>query len=182
MARNTRLKRKSLPSSPPKSSSPISESLAYSSHTEARSIKSIRGSSKKNCPVCKAILVNRNGSLARHVERHAKLDKIEAMNFETNLPRLDTPDFDVKLAQKMWQSVPARRRATGGVFLDGPLAGEGFLEGMPICFLPNGRVKPKWAWIKKDLDARVGRGPLRALKNANANAGSAIESGDYAEI
>ncbi|KAF5695567.1 hypothetical protein FDENT_297 [Fusarium denticulatum] len=181
MTRNTKTKRKSLPSSPPKPSSPVSESLASSSPPKARSLNSIRGSSKK-CPVCKAVLVNRNGSLARHIARHAKLAKIEAMNFEINLPRLDTPDFDVKLAQKMWQSVPARRRATGGVFLDGPLAGEGFFEGMPSCFLPNGRVKPKWAWIKKDLDARVGRGPLRALENANANAGSVLDSYDYMEI
>jgi hypothetical protein len=93
------------------------------------------------------------------------------MNIEIDLPRMDAPDFDVELAQKMWQSVPARRRATGGVFLDGPLAGKGFFEGMPSVFLPNGRVKPKWAWIKKDLDSRVGRGPSRALKNVNANAG-----------
>ncbi|KAG5744344.1 hypothetical protein H9Q69_005908 [Fusarium xylarioides] len=181
MTRNTKPKRKSLPSSPPKPSSPVSESLASSSPPKARSVNSVRRSFK-NCPVCNAMLVNRNGSLARHVERHAKLAKIEAMNFEINLPRLETPDFDVKLAQKMWQSVPARRRATGGVFLDGPLAGEGFFEGMPNVFLPNGRVKPKWAWIKKDLDARVGRGPLRALKNANANAGSVLDSDEYMEI
>ncbi|KAF5710708.1 hypothetical protein FMUND_9352 [Fusarium mundagurra] len=181
MTRNTKLKRKPLPSSPPKPSSPVSEPLTSSSPPKARSANSTCRSFK-GCPVCKATLVNRNGSLARHVERHAKLSKIEALNFEINLPRLDTPDFDVKLAQKMWQSVPARRRAAGGVFLDGPLAGEGFFEGMPNVFLPNGRVKPKWAWIKKDLDARVGRGPLRALKSANANTGSVLDSDDYMGI
>lgn len=95
---------------------------------------------------------------------------------------METPNFDVELAQNMWQSVPARRRATGGVFLDGPLAGKGFFEGMPNVFLPNGRVKPKLAWIKKDLESRVGRGPLRALKNANANAGSPLDSEDYMGI
>ncbi|KAF5634245.1 hypothetical protein F52700_5967 [Fusarium sp. NRRL 52700] len=181
MTRNTRLKRKSLPSSPPKLSSPVSEPLASFSPPKARSANSVRGSSK-NCPVCKAILVNRNGSLARHIERHAKLAKIETMNVDMNLPPMDTPDFDVELAQKMWQSVPARRRAAGGVFLDGPLAGEGFFDGMPNVFLPNGRVKPKWTWIKKDLEARVGRGPLRALKNANANAGSVLDNEDYIGI
>ncbi|KAF4422105.1 hypothetical protein FACUT_10812 [Fusarium acutatum] len=181
MTRNIKIKRKSLPSSPPKPSSLISESLPSSSPPKAQSINSTRLSSK-NCPICKAMLVNRNGSLARHVKRHAKLAKIEAMNIEINLPRMEVPDFDVSLAQKMWQSVPARRRATGGVFLDGPLAGEGFFEGMPSVFLPNGRVKPKWAWIKKDLDARVGRGPLRVLKNANANAGSVLDSEYYMGI
>ncbi|KAF5986045.1 hypothetical protein FBULB1_2609 [Fusarium bulbicola] len=181
MPRNTKPKRKSLPSSPPKPSSPVSQFFPSSSPPKARSTNSIR-LSYKNCPVCKAMLVNRNGSLARHVERHAKLAKIEAMNIEINLPRLDVPDFDVELAQKMWQSVPARRRATGGVFLDGPLAGQGFFEGMPSAFLPNGRVKPKWAWIKKDLEARVGRGPLSALKNANANAGSVLDNEEYMEM
>ncbi|KAF5651305.1 hypothetical protein F25303_4134 [Fusarium sp. NRRL 25303] len=199
MTRNTKLRRKPLPSSPPKPSSPVSESLPSSSPPKARSVNAIRSSSK-NCPVCKAILVNRNGSLARHVERHAKLAKIEvrtlllsspllpvltfhqAMNIDLNLPPMEAPDFDVKLAQNMWQSVPARRRATGGVFLDGPLAGKGFFEGMPNVFLPNGRVKPKLAWIKKDLESRVGRGPLRALKNANANAGSLLDSEDYMGI
>ncbi|KAI1027640.1 hypothetical protein LB504_011771 [Fusarium proliferatum] len=181
MTRNTKLKRKPLPSSPPKPSSPVSESLPSSSPPKTRSANAIRSSSK-NCPVCKAILVNRNGSLARHVERHAKLAKIEAMNIDLNLPPMEAPDFDVKLAQNMWQSVPARRRATGGVFLDGPLAGKGFFEGMPNVFLPNGRVKPKLAWIKKDLESRVGRGPLRALKNANANAGSLLDSEDYMGI
>ncbi|KAK2690581.1 hypothetical protein QWA68_010182, partial [Fusarium oxysporum] len=170
ISRNIKLKRKPLPSSPLKPSSPVSDSLPSSSPPKVQPVNSIRRSSE-DCPICKAMLVNRNGSLARHIKRHAKLAKIEAMNIEIDLPRMDAPDFDVELAQKMWQSVPARRRATGGVFLDGPLAGKGFFEGMPSVFLPNGRVKPKWAWIKKDLDSRVGRGPLRALKNANANAG-----------
>ncbi|KAG7412851.1 hypothetical protein Forpe1208_v008504 [Fusarium oxysporum f. sp. rapae] len=181
MSRNIKLKCKPLPSSPLKPSSLVSESLPSSSPPKVQPVNSIRRSSK-NCPICKAMLVNRNGSLARHIERHAKLAKIEAMNIEIDLPRMDAPDFDVELAQKMWQSVPARRRATGGVFLDGPLAGEGFFEGIPSVFLPNGRVKPKWAWIKKDLDSRVGRGPLRALTNANANAGSLLDNEDYMGI
>ncbi|KAH7230464.1 uncharacterized protein BKA55DRAFT_525647 [Fusarium redolens] len=174
MSRTIKLNRKPLPS-------PVSESLTSSSPPKIQPCNPIHRSSK-SCPICKATLVNHNGSLARHIKRHAKLAKIEAVNIEIDLPRMDAPDFDVTLAQKMWQSVPARRRATGGVFLDGPLAGEGFTEGMPAVFLPNGRVKPKWAWIKKDLDARVGRGPLRALKNANANAGSLLDNEDYIRI
>ncbi|KAF4955394.1 hypothetical protein FGADI_4573 [Fusarium gaditjirri] len=177
MSRNLKAKRKPLPSSPLRPSSPVSQSVPSSSPPKIQSINPIRRSSK-NCPICETTLINRNGSLARHIKRHAKLAKIEAMNAEIDLPRMDVPDFDVKLAQKMWQSVPARRRATGGVFTDGPLAGKGFSEGMPGVFLPNGRVKPKWAWIKKDLDSRVGRGPLRALKNTNAGAGSLIGNDD----
>ncbi|KAF9768755.1 hypothetical protein IL306_013903 [Fusarium sp. DS 682] len=170
MPRIIKLKRKSLPPSSSLRTSPISESQASSSPPKSQSPNS-KTRYSKICPVCKGTLVNRNGSSARHIKRHAKLAKIGALNTKNEPLPTETSDFDVTLAQKMWQSLPATRRATGGVFLDGPLVGEGFIEGMPDVFFPNGRVKPKWAWIKKDLDSRVGRGPLSALKNANANAG-----------
>ncbi|KAJ9420146.1 hypothetical protein QL093DRAFT_2100007 [Fusarium oxysporum] len=100
MYRTIKLKRKPLPSSPLKPSSPVSDPLPSSSPPKVQPVNSIRCSSG-GCPICKAMLVNRNGSLARHIKRHAKLAKIEAMNIEIELPRMDAPDFDVELAQKM---------------------------------------------------------------------------------
>ncbi|KAF4331924.1 hypothetical protein FBEOM_14291 [Fusarium beomiforme] len=181
MSHFVKLNRKCFPDSPLRTSPPVPESLVSSSPPKIQYAGSNTRSSK-TCPECKATLVNRNGSLARRIKRHAKLARIQALNIQIEPLRTEIPHFDVTLAQKMWQSVPAKRRASGGVFLHGPLAGEGFIEGMPGVSSPNGRVKPKWTWIKRDLDSRVGRGPLRALKNTNFNAGLVSEDDNESQM
>ncbi|KAM0548462.1 hypothetical protein ACHAPJ_009948 [Fusarium lateritium] len=179
MSRIVTLKRKALPSSPTheqsSTSSPKSSpSKNYSSKTEQR-----LSQFGKKCPVCKANIINRNGSFKRHVERHAKLAALQAANIGVQPVRAQDPEFDVALARDMWMSTPAKHRAAGGVFHDGPLAGKGTYDGMPEVFVPNGRVKNKCIWIKKDLEAgRIGRSPLKALKNTNAAAGSLDEGVD----
>ncbi|KAF4446700.1 hypothetical protein F53441_9633 [Fusarium austroafricanum] len=167
-----KLKREHLPPNPRLSSSPVPASLPFSPPTKQQFVTSSPRTSRfaDKCPVCKATIVNRNGGLHRHIKRHAKLAKIEAMNIEIEPMRGHTVEFDIARARDIWLSVPAKLRSTGGVFLDGPLAGKGVIEGMPEVFLPNGRVKTKWMWIKKDLETRIGRGPLKTLKNTNATA------------
>lgn len=85
MSRNIKLKRKPLPSSPLKPSSPVSDPLPSSSPPKVQPVDSIRRSSE-DCPICKAMLVNRNGSLARHIKRHAKLAKIEVQTLFLSSP------------------------------------------------------------------------------------------------
>lgn len=85
--------------------------------------------------------------------------------------RANTDDFDVALAQNMFLSTPAKNRAVGGTFTAGPLAGKGVFEGIPQVFFSNGRVKDKFMWIKKNLEPRIGRVPLKDLKDTNAGAG-----------
>ncbi|KAF5019843.1 hypothetical protein F66182_8122 [Fusarium sp. NRRL 66182] len=69
----------------------------------------------------------------------------------------------------MLLSTPACRRATGGLFHAGPLAGRGLFAGMPRVFLPNGRTRNRFLWIKNHLDARA---PLGDLNNTNAAVGT----------
>lgn len=85
--------------------------------------------------------------------------------------RANIDDFDVALAQNMFLSTPAKNRAVGGAFTAGPLAGKGVFEGIPQVFFSNGRVKDKFMWIKKNLEPRIGRAPLKDLKDTNAGAG-----------
>ncbi|GKU07001.1 hypothetical protein FLAG1_09991 [Fusarium langsethiae] len=108
--------------------------------------------------------------MERHVERHAKLAEIEAMNVAVEPNRNGMSESDIALAVRLWQSLPAKRRATGGVFQDGPLAGKGEIGGMPEVFMANGRLKKKYMWIRKDQEGRVGRRPLKALKSSNSGA------------
>ncbi|KAF4966585.1 hypothetical protein FSARC_5749 [Fusarium sarcochroum] len=179
MSRIVKLKRKPLPSSPTRNSLPTSSSKPSPSKLNSPKAEQRFSQFGRTCPVCKTNIINRNGSFKRHVERHAKLAKLQAANINVQPVRAQDPEFDVALARDMWMSTPAKHRAAGGVFLDGPLAGKGDFEGMPDVFLPNGRVKNRCIWIKKDLEAgRIGRSPLKALKNTNATAGSFDEGVD----
>ncbi|CEI61313.1 hypothetical protein FVEN_g5967 [Fusarium venenatum] len=166
------VKRKSQPSSPIQSSASLSVS-APSSPESARKYSQIklrlyRGA--KECPICKATIVDRNGSMERHVERHVKLAEIEALNDAIEPKRSDMSESDIAIAVKLWQSLPANLRATGGVFRDGPLANKGEVSGMPTVFMTNGRLKKKYMWIRKNQEGRVGRRPLKNLKSGNSNA------------
>ncbi|KAL6917376.1 hypothetical protein ACHAPO_005837 [Fusarium lateritium] len=169
------IKRKSQPSSPiqPSAASSVSAPSAPSSPESARKhpeikLRLYRGS--KECPICKATIVDRNGSMERHVERHAKLAEIEAMNDAIEPKRNDMSESDIAIAVKLWQSLPAKFRATGGVFQDGPLANKGEVSGMPKVFMTNGRLKKKYMWIRKNQEGRVGRRPLKTLKSGNSGA------------
>ncbi|KAM0267326.1 hypothetical protein ACHAPA_006106 [Fusarium lateritium] len=173
MARIIMLKRKPLPSSPPQRSTRSStyRPLSPPSNEELENpVQRIPGFSRK-CPTCNATMVNRNNSLKRHIERHAKLAEIKAANIKSEPTRVNLDDFDLTLARNMWQSTPAKNRAVGGAFTTGPLAGKGVFEGMPQVFFSNGRVKNKWMWIKKSIETRIGRAPLEDLKDTNAGAG-----------
>jgi hypothetical protein len=132
-------------------------------------------------------MLNRNNALKRHIERHAKLAEIkvpllylthllfltglQAANIMSEPTRPNIEDFDLALARNMWLSQPAKNRAAGGAFTTGPLAGKGVFEGIPLVFFSNGRVKNKFMWIKKGLETRIGRVPLKDLKDTNAGAG-----------
>jgi hypothetical protein len=132
-------------------------------------------------------MLNRNNALKRHIERHAKLAEIkvpllylthllfltglQAANIMSEPTRPNIEDFDLALARNMWLSQPAKNRAAGGAFTTGPLAGKGVFEGIPLVFFSNGRVKNKFMWIKKGLETRIGRAPLKDLKDTNAGAG-----------
>ncbi|RFN49924.1 hypothetical protein FIE12Z_5823 [Fusarium flagelliforme] len=160
---------------PPIPSSPASSTTASSpSHTPVTrsttksQVRLYRGS--KECPICKAIIVNRNNALKRHIERHAILAELETTNFDLEPDRNGLSDADTARARKMWQSIPASIRNSGGIFQDGPLAGKGEVAGMPEVFMVNGRLKKKFMWIRKDLGGRIGRRPLKALKDANSGA------------
>ncbi|UZP38099.1 hypothetical protein NXS19_005915 [Fusarium pseudograminearum] len=168
------IKRKSQPSAPIAPSSSPSSSAPSSPESARKSprikLRLYRGS--KECPICKATIVNRNGGLERHVERHAKLAEIEAMNVPLEPNRHGMSEDDIARAVDLWKSLPAKIRATGGVFHDGPLANKGEISGMPEVFMATGRLKKKYMWIRKDQDGRVGRRPLKALKSGNSGAPS----------
>ncbi|KAG8671955.1 hypothetical protein FPOAC2_05319 [Fusarium poae] len=168
------IKRKSQPSSPvqlPTSSSPTvsapSSPESVKKHPQIK-LRLYRGS--KECPVCKATIVNRKGAMERHVERHAKLAEIEAINDAVEPNRNGMSESEIADAVDLWQSLPAKLRATGGVFEDGPLANKGEVDGMPKVFMTNGRLKKKYLWIRKNQEGRVGRRPLKALKSGNSGA------------
>ncbi|KAJ4128041.1 hypothetical protein NW768_008325 [Fusarium equiseti] len=168
------IKRK-LRSSSPTPSSPASSATASSLSRPPNTRSAIKNqvrlySGSKECPICKAIIVNRNNALKRHVERHATLAELETTNFNLEPDRNGLSDADTALARKMWQSIPARIRNSGGIFQDGPLAGKGEVAGMPEVFMVNGRLKKKFMWIRKDLGGRIGRRPLKALKDGNSGA------------
>ncbi|KAM0340732.1 hypothetical protein ACHAPU_010323 [Fusarium lateritium] len=173
MSRIITLRRRPLPSSPVRKPSSESEPSSSSSLNDesAKLLKRVTRFSKK-CPKCNATMVNRNGALKRHIERHAKLAEVKAANINVEPARVNIPNFDLALARKMWLSTPAKLRATGGVFTAGPLAGKGVIEGMPEVFLSNGRIRTKCMWIKKALETRIGRAPLKDLGDTNAGAGS----------
>ncbi|KAF5660155.1 hypothetical protein FHETE_9128 [Fusarium heterosporum] len=174
MSRIVTLRRTPLPSSPIRKTSSESTSPSSSSIINNKSVKLLKQISRfsKKCPKCKATIVNRNGALKRHIERHAKLAEVKAANIKIEPFRVNIPNLSLVLARKIWLSTPAKNRATGGIFVDGPLAGKGVVEGMPDVFLPSGRIRSKCIWIQKALEARIGRAPLKNLEDTNAGAGS----------
>ncbi|WZH48610.1 uncharacterized protein QYS62_009790 [Fusarium acuminatum] len=167
------IKRKPLPSSPLRRSARASASRTLSPSSDGGFDKPVPRISGflKNCPICNAAMLNRNNALKRHIERHAKLAEIKAANIMSEPTRPNIEDFDLALARNMWLSQPAKNRAAGGAFTTGPLAGKGVFEGIPLVFFSNGRVKNKFMWIKKGLETRIGRAPLKDLKDTNAGAG-----------
>lgn len=188
------IKRKSQSSSPIPSSPTTSASSTSSPKSASKSprvkLRLYRSSNK--CPVCKATIVDRNNALKRHIERHAKLAEIQvntprqsiryltltyfkAMNIPLEPDRNGMSDAEMAHVRDMWQSVPAKLRATGGVFKHGPLAGKGEFSGMPEVFMTNGRLKKKYLWIRKDIEGRVGRRPLKDLKDGNSGGLSAVK-------
>ncbi|RBR04603.1 uncharacterized protein FIESC28_11530 [Fusarium coffeatum] len=159
----------SIPSSPASSSTASSPSHTPITRSATKTqVRLYRGS--KECPICKAIIVNRNNALKRHIDRHATLAELETTNFDLEPDRNGLSDADTARARKMWQSIPASIRNSGGIFQDGPLAGKGEVAGMPEVFMVNGRLKKKFMWIRKDLGGRIGRRPLKALKDGNSGA------------
>jgi hypothetical protein len=94
------------------------------------------------------------------------------MNVPMEPNRNGMSESDIARARDLWRSIPAKLRATGGVFEDGPLADKGEVSGMPEVFMLNGRLKKKYQWIRKDMEGRIGRRPLKALKNGNSGARS----------
>ncbi|KAH6956339.1 hypothetical protein DER45DRAFT_595111 [Fusarium avenaceum] len=173
MPRIVMIKRKPLPSSPPRRSTRGSASRPLSPSSDEDFNKPMQKISRftKKCPICNRTLLYRNNALERHIERHAKLAEVKAENTMAEPTRANTDDFDVTLAQNMFLSTPAKNRAVGGAFTAGPLAGKGVFEGIPQVFFSNGRVKDKFMWIKKNLEPRIGRAPLKDLKDTNAGAG-----------
>ncbi|KAF4993255.1 hypothetical protein FGRMN_6619 [Fusarium graminum] len=177
MARIITIRRKPLPSSPVRASPSGSSSPSSSSVINIKSAKLLKQASRfsKKCPKCKATMVNRNGALKRHIERHAKLAEVKAANIKVEPFRVNIPNLNLVLARKIWLSTPAKNRATGGIFAAGPLAGKGVVEGMPEVFLPSGRIRSKCIWIQKAIEARIGRAPLKNLEDTNAGAGSLVD-------
>ncbi|RGP77774.1 hypothetical protein FLONG3_4068 [Fusarium longipes] len=163
------IKRKSQPSSPI-SPSPSSSTSSTESPKKSPRIKLRLYCGSKECPICHATIVNRNNALERHIERHDKLAEVEAMNTAMEPDRKGMSDADLAFARDLWLSIPAKLRATGGVFEDGPLADKGEVSGMPEAFMPNGRLKKKYLWIRNNMEGRKGRRPLGDLKNGNSGA------------
>lgn len=83
MPRIIMIKRKPLPSSPPRRSTRASASRPLSPSSDEDFDKHMQKIScfTKRCPICNRTLLYRNNALERHIERHAKLAEVKV-----NLP------------------------------------------------------------------------------------------------
>lgn len=79
MPRIVMIKRKPLPSSPPRRSTRGSASRPLSPSSDEDFNKPMQKISRftKKCPICNRTLLYRNNALERHIERHAKLAEVK---------------------------------------------------------------------------------------------------------